>query len=120
MIQQKLILADAQKVNQMNGCLNQTFATEIRFRIYVIGVWMLQERRETACQGEALQPDTGLPMQLLVSTFTVEPPHDLQALRAEARELVKFAVQLARDQLRGGRRFIIENPLTSEAWMETG
>ena len=41
---------------------------------------------------------------------------DVAAIRAAARVLVVFAVELAFLQLLGGRHFILENPLTSMAW----
>ena len=41
---------------------------------------------------------------------------DVAAIRAAARVLVVFAVELAFLQLLGGRHFIMENPLTSMAW----
>ena len=40
----------------------------------------------------------------------------LQRLRDQDRFLVDFAVDLALEQLRGGRHFVIENPLGSAAW----
>ena len=36
--------------------------------------------------------------------------------REEGLKLIRFAIQLAQDQIRGGRHYFMENPLTSEAW----
>ena len=44
------------------------------------------------------------------------PRDRLQQLRAAARPLVNFAARLAREQLEGGRHFVIENPFGSAAW----
>ena len=41
---------------------------------------------------------------------------DLDRIRGEGLELVKFSLELAQLQLEGGRHYALENPLTSEAW----
>ncbi|CAK9084147.1 unnamed protein product [Durusdinium trenchii] len=41
---------------------------------------------------------------------------DLDRLRSEAFELVFFAIEVARLQLRGGRHYLMENPRSSMAW----
>lgn len=48
--------------------------------------------------------------------LNLNPPANLQELRAEALTLLKFAITLAKDQLRAGRHVIMENPLTPKAW----
>jgi hypothetical protein len=46
----------------------------------------------------------------------LNPSKDLALRRAEGRVLIKFAIELAELQLRHGRHFLLENPLTAESW----
>ena len=46
----------------------------------------------------------------------LNPTADLQAKRKQAEVLVILAIEAALLHLRGGRRFLIENPATSAAW----
>ena len=46
----------------------------------------------------------------------LNPAADLPEKREAHRELIRFALSLARLQLRNGRHFILENPLGSESW----
>ncbi len=48
--------------------------------------------------------------------LNLNPPKDLEALRAEALVLVEFAIELAMVQLAHGRHYVLENPLPSAAW----
>ena len=43
-------------------------------------------------------------------------PHDLQQRQEEGRELIRFALRLARLQRRNGRHFALENPIGSGSW----
>ena len=53
------------------------------------------------------------PWSLLMN---LNPKVNVELIRAKARELVDFAVEMAWDQLAGGRHFLLENPFTSAAW----
>ena len=46
----------------------------------------------------------------------LNPAADLPEKREAHRELIRFALSLARLQLRNGRHFILENPVGSESW----
>eukprot|EP00435_Cladocopium_sp_Y103_P052715 s994_g16.t1 len=46
----------------------------------------------------------------------LNPAADLPEKREAHRDLIRFALSLARLQLRNGRHFILENPLGSESW----
>ena len=46
----------------------------------------------------------------------LNPAGNLEAKQAEGLELIRFALQLARLQLRGGRHFAFENPIGSGSW----
>ena len=45
----------------------------------------------------------------------LNPAHDLAQKRAEGIQLIRFALELAEEQLKQGRHFLLENPLTAEA-----
>ena len=46
----------------------------------------------------------------------LNPAADLAEKQEEARQLIRFALQLARLQLRNGRHFALENPIGSSSW----
>lgn len=46
----------------------------------------------------------------------LNPSANLEAIRSEHRQLIQFALDLARYQLRHGRHFILENPIGSASW----
>ena len=46
----------------------------------------------------------------------LNPAADLESKQAEGRLLIQFAIQLAEEQLAGGRHFVMENPLLSGCW----
>ncbi|CAJ1376426.1 unnamed protein product [Effrenium voratum] len=46
----------------------------------------------------------------------LNPAADLAQKQAEGLVLIRFAIQLAKDQLLAGRHYLLENPLTSKAW----
>ncbi|CAL1166460.1 unnamed protein product [Cladocopium goreaui] len=46
----------------------------------------------------------------------LNPAHDLAQKRAEGIQLIRFALELAEEQLKQGRHFLLENPLTAESW----
>ena len=48
--------------------------------------------------------------------LNLNPPKNLENLRKEALELLRFALLLAKDQIRAGRHVILENPQSSRAW----
>lgn len=46
----------------------------------------------------------------------LNPAGNLEEKQEEARQLIRFALQLARLQLRNGRHFALENPIGSSSW----
>lgn len=48
--------------------------------------------------------------------LNLNPPRDLEGKRKEAKILLMFALELAKMQKQAGRHFVLENPLTSQAW----
>ena len=46
----------------------------------------------------------------------LNPSANLEAIRAEHRQLIQFALDLAKYQQRHGRHFIVENPIGSASW----
>ena len=48
--------------------------------------------------------------------MNLNPPDNLARRRAEGEVLVDFAIQVAEEQLKHGRHFLIENPKPSAAW----
>ena len=46
----------------------------------------------------------------------LNPAKDLDVKRAEGLQLIRFAIELAEIQLKSGRHFLLENPLTAESW----
>ena len=46
----------------------------------------------------------------------LNPAADSESKQAEGRVLIQFAIQLAEEQLAGGRHFVMENPLLSGCW----
>ena len=56
------------------------------------------------------------PCSVWSQLMSLNPRTPLQRLRDQDRVLLDFAVDLALEQMRGGRHFVIENPLGSAAW----
>ena len=48
--------------------------------------------------------------------LNLNPPRDLEGKQKEAKTLLMFALELAKMQKAAGRHFVLENPLTSQAW----
>ena len=46
----------------------------------------------------------------------LNPAADLESKQAAGRVLIQFAMQLAEEQIAGGRHFLMENPLLSGCW----